>query len=941
MRTMRTAMVLLVVGGGAFALIGCGNGNGMGEDDLTMSPKPDLTMTGGGPDGLSQDLSMADLSMDMSAAMDDMAGGDIAMWGGGDLAGPTDGPPPCQNTPQNCGTPGACVDCTNSANGHQCVTNACGCNSEADCPAGNACNPNTHLCQTACANNLPCNGGCCDGMSCVAGTDNAKCGATGGACAACADGTPTCTNGACTATCVVKGQQGGVCGNGFCCNAMNQCTAIGNGACALAGEACVDCAMSMNGKVCAMGVCGCGAAADCPMGQACTNGKCGTACSKGSLCNGGCCAAGMCVGGAAGAACGGNGDACVDCTNANAGHACVNGVCGCAAAADCPAGQACTNGKCGAACDMNTPCNGGCCTAAMNGMCVAGTAQATCGNNGGLCLNCMTQFQQGKAGVTCEAVMGGGQCGCTMNNECPNNAAGCLMNTKLCNFMCSMQAPCQAGCCANGGCQPGTSNTACGANGSCVDCTMSNTGHVCRANLTCGCNTAADCPMGMACTNNVCSANCDLAHPCNGGCCSAGIAGMCVAGNAANACGALGGVCANCTMNAAGHACVAGACGCAAAVDCPAQTACNTMTKKCENVCGDNNHTACSGGCCQNMACVPGTSNSACGGNGNACVACKDGTPSCVMNACTDACGGNGNGTCANGFCCSNLKCVNGTMDASCGFQGVCANCSANSNGSKCLMINNTTYTCGCNVAADCPKANPQLNQSGSACDTTSKTCTTVCGVLGVTACNGGCCSGANGQCRPGNADLQCGVSGGYCTNCNSSCNPGPHCNANNGTCGCSAVGQCNNVASCTANGANRYGCNYGNNQCCIPGVLNFTNNGSDANCCTGKSYMGNGMGTTPCPNGASCCTCVPPGSASGGDPWNCCTILENNGTCGCIANNMNSNNNAWQCCSNHQNFGFCAAAQNGQTCYTTAGCQFGLTCRNINANTGLGTCAP
>jgi hypothetical protein len=96
-----------------------------------------------------------------------------------------------------CGkTGGACTSCVGAAAGPACIssTGSCGCSTYTDCPANMACDAVTHLCGTKCSATQYCNGGCCNGTTCAAGTDNAACGVNFTACTACSglnDG-PTC-----------------------------------------------------------------------------------------------------------------------------------------------------------------------------------------------------------------------------------------------------------------------------------------------------------------------------------------------------------------------------------------------------------------------------------------------------------------------------------------------------------------------------------------------------------------------------------------------------------------------------------------------------------------------------------------------------------------------------------------------------------------------------
>jgi hypothetical protein len=170
-----------------------------------------------------------------------------------------------------------------------------GCAESQSCPAGQACNPATHACTTSCAGGLTCQGGCCNGASCVVGNSPHECGATGGAC--------------------------------------------------------VDCASNADGPVCFQGgKCGCSQSSDCPTGRACKAQACGTACDQGSPCNGGCCGSGgQCAAGNGNDACGSGGGACTDCTTScNAGPICTNFKCGCTSLFEC-------NGS--AACGLRKSCN--------------------------------------------------------------------------------------------------------------------------------------------------------------------------------------------------------------------------------------------------------------------------------------------------------------------------------------------------------------------------------------------------------------------------------------------------------------------------------------------------------------------------------------------------------------------------------------------------------
>jgi hypothetical protein len=524
----------------------------------------------------------------------------------------------------------------------------------------------------------------------------------------------------------------------------------------------------------------------------------------------------------------------------------------------------------------------------MGGKCVAGTDQGTCGNNGGVCADCAAQNMQGKSGSVCVPTMGGGQCGCNGNGDCPMNSSGCF--NKACDFTCSAKQACLVGCCLVpqgqmvGNCVAGTANNLCGTSVLCADCSANDSGHVCVPGMSnkCGCQAAGDCPMGTACNTatkaceNVCG---DMSHTnCNGGCCSAG---MCVAGTAPAGCGVGGVACVDCTANAKGHACIIAnnmaACGCNAAADCPANTACNTMTHACEATCGDMNHSICNGGCCNipkgmmTGTCVAGSQNGACGTDGKACAACSGGLPTCTAGACAADCGKVGNGTCGAGNCCntSTNKCVSGDQPTTCGFQGTCVSCAAAANGHACYTGNkNGPWFCGCADQTDCSAADPANGIGGQACDKNAHTCTTTCNVNNVTICNGGCCAAGGfggSRCGAGAALAACGNMGGLCSNCNN--------------CAQGQQGQCLDGA-CT----------------CCRGT--GTNCGQNADCCSGTCTAGR-------------CACVALGGACNGNGNICCNAGFFGATCGgngkcCLGQFAQCQNNG-QCCSGTcGNFGRC-----------------------------------
>jgi hypothetical protein len=638
---------------------------------------------------------------------------------------------------------------------------------------------------------------------------------------------------------------------------------------------------------------------------------------------------GQCADGTSPTACALGGALCGSCAGDLAGRACIpspmNASCGCKSQADCPTGMACDpkTSKCAKECDANRPCNGGCCSAAQNGQCVAGTGNGACGANGGVCADCAKVVQGGKL---CFPTAGGGFCGCNTLGDCVGGAIACDGQTHACDFSCNVNQPCKTGCCSAGKCASGQSASACGRTGMCVDCGMSLLGRACLVTQSCGCDRAEDCPAGQACDlgTHTCTTKCNANQPCNGGCC---VNSACVAGKDGKACGSTGGACIDCSNSQLGHACVGGSvCGCAVTADCPIAQACDPQKKLCVDTCIANQ--PCNGGCCLNGKCTAGISNSACGAIGKDCAPCSGTKPTCENGVCTAKCGGVGDGICDQGTCCSNGACVPGTTGAACGYSGTCVSCKGSSLGQKCIaLMNAKDWTCGCDSQTDCLASNPKGGIPGQTCDMSFHTCTSLCGAMGVTICNGGCCSGPNGQCRPGNRDSACGVTGSFCASCSDGCQPGPRCDEDKGTCGCfrafSVQGDvtCNGVFACFGN-TNKFGCSLGTNRCCVPGVYNFKDLGNPGNCCTGQSVGG-------------LCTCNLAGESAGtpSNPWFCCSLaLDMMGNCACLKNGSRANFGGGvekrACCSLKTTGDNCVAAGKGEACQTSDGCAAPLTCQ-------------
>ena len=231
------------------------------------------------------------------------------------------------------------------------------------------------------------------------------------------------------------------------------------------------------------------------------------------------------------------------------------------------------------------------------------------------------------------------------------------------------------------------------------------------------------------------------------GCCDA--AGTCRAGDAVNACGRSGGVCLDC--GALGFGCIDGAC--------------EGPPPPCASTCA---------GCCEaGGLCRFGTQSDACGANGAACQDCAALGQGCVSARCQGPPPACGPANC--GGCCEAGACRTGRDVAACGAGGItCQNCSS---------------------------AGRICNQPGSYC-AFIPTC-------GAVTCPSGCCD-AQGNCRSGRTDAECGSTGQRCVDCTSTaqacapqgfCYNGTHCGADNcGGC-CTATGSCGDGSTSAACG--------------------------------------------------------------------------------------------------------------------------------------------
>lgn len=187
-------------------------------------------------------------------------------------------------------------------------------------------------------------------------------------------------------------------------------------------------------------------------------------------------------------------------------------------------------------------------------------------------------------------------------------------------------------------------------------------GPPCPARETsCGDGIDEDCDGPTDCADT----DCDH-QACSGGRCIGAVCcttcergdGACAASATNNACGSGGAPCVACPECAP---CNGGACGAPVA-----GTSCTGGT------CAGTPPTCCTG-CVSGGTCMPGTSASACGDGGDACIACAVGE-GCTSRGCCDGCTAP-----ASGFCRS------GRSGASCGNAGAeCASCPA---GSTCCTV--------------------------------------------------------------------------------------------------------------------------------------------------------------------------------------------------------------------------------------------------------------
>ncbi len=404
-----------------------------------------------------------------------------------------------------CGSGSACVDCTTSMSGARCRSGKCGCNTADDCPTGTACGPD-HVCTPSCTSGQACHGGCCDGVSCVAGDSSSACGHGGSLCADC-----------------TLGASGTACVNGDCgCETEGDCPAgktCASNFCASTGPACPDCTSDPAGHACIAGSCGCNDASDCPSGKACMNHQCGDACDPddGASCHGGCCKPSLLPSGQA--TCFVNSTLWDQC--GNDGNWCV----------ECEPQQACVQGVCGSTCTETSSCRDGCCNVPPGapfplGTCAVGNVTEACGTDQ-YCTVCSAQSDPMKPVCRADTRM----CGCNTAADC-GPLETCTASNVCSPVGCDGSHLCKTGCCNGGTCVAGTSNDACGdQGGACGTCAANTEKPQCIGTATggtCSCTTATlgRCPPFRTCRTDLgkCSAEVGcytgtgvMTQRCNGG----------------------------------------------------------------------------------------------------------------------------------------------------------------------------------------------------------------------------------------------------------------------------------------------------------------------------------------------------------------------------------------------------------------------------------------
>ena len=434
----------------------------------------------------------------------------------------------CQVNLDDCA--GDCVDLL-SDRGH---CGACG----NECPAGELCS--SGFCVVSCQNELDLCGGRCVNLL----TNRFNCGACGRECPSgevcwAAQCTTSCPNGMaiCDQMCVdLMGSVSNCGGCGNLCETDHFCVA---GACALScpeglsncGENCVD----LGSSPANCGACG----ATCALGQVCADGHCVGDCPAGQLSCGGQCVDPMEDINFCGAT------TCADGTRCIPNQSCNQGTCECGTNfQDC-------NGDPADGCEAHTPTDeshcGGCfapCDAGDNccsSVCVSREQDVNnCGVCGLTCASAPINAVPACDWGTCSYICGTnfGDCDANPANGCERDLRNSTLHCGACNHYCPSGQVCNTGTCSpcplgtvacNGACiDPKTSQTHCGAFGSCL-----------------GAGAGVACGSGLLCNGlGVCESSCAAGHIlCNGLCIDpntnstfCGAVGNCIGANNGDVC---------------------------------------------------------------------------------------------------------------------------------------------------------------------------------------------------------------------------------------------------------------------------------------------------------------------------------------------------------------------------------------------------------------------
>ena len=235
-------------------------------------------------------------------------------------------------------------------------------------------------------------------------------------------------------------------------------------------------------------------------------------------------------------------------------------------------------------------------------------------------------------------------------------------------------------------------------------------------------------------------------------------------------------------------------------------------------------------GCCDGAGvCRKGTETNACGKTGVACFDCGQVGFGCIDGKCQGVPPKCGPGNCS-GCCDAKGNCRNGAESDACGATGgQCDDCLAKGQGCTAGTCQGVPPKCGpgtcggcCTAAGKClPGAdNVACGAGGQQCEAcvSPKKCSVPGGYCayipscGPLTCPGGCCD-AQGQCKDGHTNSECGVGGTKCWDCTATklncapqgfCYQGPHCGPDN------CAGCCDGTGQCRAGGSNQFCGQYG-----------------------------------------------------------------------------------------------------------------------------------